>query len=69
MSDHLLSIERPQQVWARLNVSPATGWRRVRNDPDFPRPVKLGPNSTGFLRHEVDAYIRTLAERRRSGVG
>jgi hypothetical protein len=35
-----------------------TLWRRERqNPPTFPRRIKLGPNSVGWLAEEIDEWI------------
>ena len=51
----------------RLGISIRTIHDRVRTDPDFPKPVKLGsaPQSPlGFVVSEVDAYeVRLMAAR------
>ena len=31
-------------------------WAKVRNDPAFPKPVKIG-GITGFIESELDAYL------------
>jgi predicted DNA-binding transcriptional regulator AlpA len=38
-----------------LPISPNTVWRLVRNG-QFPKPVKLGPNSTAWRFAEVKAW-------------
>jgi predicted DNA-binding transcriptional regulator AlpA len=50
-----------------LGISPATGWRKVKTDPRFPRPVALGPMSTAFVHDEVQAYIESLIAERDEG--
>ena len=44
----------------RLQTSEASVDRWLRTDPDFPQPVRLGPNSIRWQLDEVTAYIRTL---------
>jgi predicted DNA-binding transcriptional regulator AlpA len=42
----------------------STVWRRVRNDPDFPKPFYLWGKAPRFVEEEADAYIaRRIAER------
>ena len=41
----------------------ATVYRRIRSDPHFPRPVKIG-KLTRFIDAEVSRYIEHLAENR-----
>jgi predicted DNA-binding transcriptional regulator AlpA len=56
------------QLCARLGgkrpLDPSTLWRRIRRDPDFPRPFYLWDGAPRFVEEEVDAYIaRKIAER------
>lgn len=46
-----------------LPVSVATIWRWVRDDPDFPKPINLGPGTTGFYVSEIEAFIAKRAGR------
>ncbi|HVW50829.1 MAG TPA: AlpA family phage regulatory protein [Trinickia sp.] len=48
---------RVKQAAEKLGMGVSSVWERVRKDPEFPRPVKLGPSTTVFLEHELDAYI------------
>jgi len=42
----------------------STVWYKVKTDPDFPRPVKIG-GITGWIESEIDAYLlRKIAEQR-----
>jgi predicted DNA-binding transcriptional regulator AlpA len=44
--------------------APSTLWRRVREQPDFPRPVRTGPNQIRFIRRElIEAKRRMVVER------
>lgn len=38
-------------------MSLPTVWRRVKQDPHFPQPIKLSSGMTGFVEAEGDAYI------------
>ncbi|PPD46059.1 MAG: hypothetical protein CTY15_01325 [Methylocystis sp.] len=40
-----------------LGISPATAWRRVGDDPLFPKPIKMSPGVTLFDLNAADAYI------------
>lgn len=44
---------------SRLQTSEASVDRWLRTDPDFPQPVRLGPNSIRWRLCEVVAYIRS----------
>ena len=52
-----MNILRPSQLARKLGVSTPTVWRRVKDDPDFPQPVRISPAVTGFVEAEADAYI------------
>jgi predicted DNA-binding transcriptional regulator AlpA len=56
------------QLCARLGgnkpLDRSTLWRRIRRDPDFPKPFYLWDNAPRFVEEEVDAYIaRRIAAR------
>lgn len=55
---------RVEKVAERIGLSVPTVWRRARLDPTFPRPFKLGPQSTAWLEHEVDAWLAQRAASR-----
>ena len=53
----------------KLGINPRTVDRKIDvngpyYDPDFPKPVQIGPNAVGFVDEEGDKYIRLLCERR-----
>lgn len=35
----------------------STFWRRTKEDPGFPRPRRIGPNTVVWLRDELDAWL------------
>lgn len=45
-----------KEVMAKLTLSRATLWRRVRAG-DFPRHLSVSPNRIGWSRNAVDAWI------------
>ncbi|MEN9780743.1 MAG: hypothetical protein RL014_1891 [Pseudomonadota bacterium] len=45
-----------------LPVSPATIWRWVRTRADFPKPVKIGPQTTVWDLAEIEAFIARQAQ-------
>lgn len=51
---------RPAQLAAKLGVSVPTVWRYARNNPAFPRPIKLSERVTFFDEHQVDQYLDSL---------
>jgi len=52
-------VLRPKKQCEKLGYSLATLHRRGK-DPDFPKAIKLGPNSTGRFEDELDAYLEML---------
>jgi prophage regulatory protein len=42
----------------RISLSRSEIYRRVRNDPSFPKPTVLGIRCVAWVEEEVDAYIR-----------
>lgn len=51
-----LTILRRNQVEARTGLSRASIYAGVKAG-TFPKPVPLGPNSVGWLEHEVSSWI------------
>lgn len=56
------AVLRPTQAAAYIGSSVPTFWRRVKDDPDFPRPFKVGPNSTVVMRASLDAWLKAKQE-------
>ena len=57
------SILRLPEVAKRTGLSRPTIYKRARAG-TFPKPIKLGPNSTGWLESEIDAHLaKLIAER------
>lgn len=52
-------IIRLRQVCELSGLGKSTVWERARSGA-FPAPVKLGPNSTGWKKAEVLAWIESL---------
>ncbi|WP_333995070.1 helix-turn-helix transcriptional regulator [Burkholderia orbicola] len=49
---------RPKAAAQKLGIGVSTLWLKVtKGEPGFPKPIKLGPATTVFLEHELDAYI------------
>lgn len=58
-----MRVLRQREVMARTGYSAMTLWRKQR-DGSFPRRIKLGNNSIGWLEEEIDDWIRArVAER------
>ena len=69
-----LSIIRIQELAKRLSCGKSTIWDWLdegskRYNPAFPKPVRIGAASTGWISSEIDQYILDLAEQRRKGGG
>jgi predicted DNA-binding transcriptional regulator AlpA len=48
---------RPSQAADKLGIGLSSLWAKAKSEPGFPQPVKLGPATTVFIEHELDAYI------------
>lgn len=51
----------------RDDVSISTIKRRVKSDPNHPKPIQLSPGRVGFIEEELDAYERELVAAQRAG--
>ena len=59
----MIRFLRQRQVIERVGYSPMHIWR-LEKAGKFPRRVKLGPNSVGWVSTEIDAWIEArIAER------
>lgn len=56
-------IIRKPELFARVGLSDATIWRLEKSG-KFPRRVKLGGNSVGWLSDEFDAWLNARLENR-----
>lgn len=45
-----------QQLAARYNVHRSTPWRWKKFYPDFPEPVRLGPQTTRWKLSDIEAW-------------
>lgn len=52
-------ILRLKQVCAITNLSAATIWRKLKTDPTFPKPFKIGTNSTAWDFEEISEWIKS----------
>lgn len=52
-----MNILRPKEMAQKFGISSATLWRRVKQDSDFPRPVRLSPGMTGFVESQANDYL------------
>ena len=51
-----------RQVAQLLGVSTSTIWRWRRDDPDFPKPKKLGGHTVRWQRSDIEAYFQDVSE-------
>ena len=56
-TQQLGQVLRLKQLKAVTNLSQATIWRRVKQDPTFPKPFSIGPNTTAWDEAEVLAWL------------
>lgn len=57
------SILRLPEVERRTGLRRATIYRRA-GEGTFPKPVRMGPNSTGWFESEIDAFLAEIAAAR-----
>ena len=57
---------RPPRAAQKFGFSLATLWRKTKEDPTFPQPVKISANITIFFEDEIDQYLSALAAKSRS---
>lgn len=60
-------IERIDQVAGRVGYSKSSIYNFIAEG-TFPKPVKLGSRSVGWLRHEIDGWISERIEKRDQGL-
>ena len=60
----VIEFVRPGQLWKEMNISAASGWRRVA-DGTLPKPVPVGPNSVAFIRSEAERAKANIINRAR----
>lgn len=56
-------ILREPQVRLMTGISRVTRWRWARQG-RFPKPVRIGPNTSGWLKSEIDAWLQACVARR-----
>lgn len=54
-------IIRLPEALHRTGYSRSAWYRQQERDTAFPKPIKLGARSVGYLEAEVDAFIERLA--------
>lgn len=56
-------VIRKPELYARVGLSDATVWR-MEKDGKFPKRIKLGGNSVGWLSSEVSGWLEEKAAER-----
>lgn len=60
-----MRILRVADVAKKIGGSVAWVWKQSKDDPEFPKPVKVSPNITGWVETELDEFlIRRVAAHR-----
>lgn len=54
-------VLRPAQAAEKLAIGLSSFWLKVKTDPLFPRPFKMGARTTVIYEHELDAYLEACA--------
>jgi prophage regulatory protein len=57
---------RPAKVAEKLDIGLSTLWKKAKDDPAFPKPIKLAARTTIFLENEIDEYLAALAAKSRA---
>jgi len=57
---------RVKQVALALGISVVSVWRRAKYDTEFPKPYKIGPNSTVWDEISIEDYKERCREGSRS---
>lgn len=52
------------EVMARTALSRSEVYRRVRDDPSFPKPMKLGVRSVAWVDSELDIFLHSRIAQR-----
>ena len=59
-----MEIISAKDVAARLSIGRTKLWELTTQDPHFPKPVRLTERRKGFLKSEIDAWVKArIAER------
>lgn len=64
MGDSIRTLA-PRGACEKFSKKKSWLWDKVKNDPEFPKPIYLSPGAPVFLEHELDAYLAKCAERTR----
>ncbi|GAC1626749.1 MAG: hypothetical protein NVS9B10_15000 [Nevskia sp.] len=53
----------PKKAGAKFDRSVSWVWKRLKEDPEFPRPFYLGKNAPVFIESELDQYLAAMTEK------
>ena len=53
-----MQVLRMPEVLSRIGLSRSTLWRLIRAG-EFPRPIRLGRRSVGWIEYDVEAWIKS----------
>jgi len=60
-----MRIIRPRQAAEKCGIALPTLWAWAKSKPDFPQPIRLSGNASGFVESELDAYLEKLVQESR----
>ena len=66
---HEILIPRSEARRRVGGISRATEHRRLKDEPEWPRPVAIGLGKSGYVQSEIDAYIAKKIAARDAGAG
>lgn len=52
-----MKILRPRQAAEKCGIGLPTIWAWARDKPDFPKPIQLSGNASGFIEAELDDWL------------
>lgn len=67
MENTIKRVLRPKQFAEKYEIGLSSFWRHVKNDPEFPKPIKLSPGVTVVDSEEADAWYTAKRAAGRGG--
>lgn len=55
----MISVDKLSE---QLGVSPSFIWRKIKDDPTFPQPIKISHRVTRWKVSEVEAFVQRMAD-------
>jgi len=62
MHQNYARVIRERNLTALIGLSRSTIRRKIARGEDFPKPIRLGPNSIGWLMEDVERWIESRKE-------